>query len=286
MNIRKGLMVAMLAVVSVIGLSGCERAKVPAGNVGIKVDLYGSDKGVQNEKLGTGKYWLTWNEEVYLFPLFKQMHQYEQPFVFQTSDSMSITASVGIEYRVVEDKVIEVFKTYRKGVQEITDNNIRQLIADSLINHGSRMNIDKLADGGKTALLESVTQDLRKQLAPVGIDIQKVSWLGKMEYPPEVVDAINKKNRAVQETQMRQNEIEKSKAEADKAIEEARGVAESTRLKAQADAEAITLRGEALRKNPEVIQLEAVNKWNGMMPKFIGSSAPMPFIDVGSEATQ
>ncbi|MDE9590515.1 SPFH/Band 7/PHB domain protein, partial [Xenorhabdus bovienii] len=127
----------VLAMAAVVGLSGCERAKVPAGNVGIKVDLYGGDKGVQNEKLGTGKYWLSWNEEVYLFPLFKQLHQYEQPFVFQTSDSSTVETRVGIEYRVMEDKVIDVFKTYRSGVQEITDNNIRQLIAASLINHGS-----------------------------------------------------------------------------------------------------------------------------------------------------
>lgn len=279
MNFRKFVMVSLLAVTALIGLSGCERASVPAGTAGIKVDLYGGDKGVQNERLGTGKYWLTWNEEVYLFPLFKQLHQYEQPFIFQTSDSMTVTASVGIEYRVIEDKVVEVFKTYRKGVQEVTDNNIRQLIADSLINHGAKMNVDRLSAGGKTELLATVTEDLRKQLAPVGIEIQKVSWLGKMEYPKEVVDAINMKNRAVQEAQMRQNEVEKCKAEAEKAIEEARGIAESTILKAKA--EAISLRGDALRKNPEVIQLEAVNKWNGVTPQFMGGDTPLPFLSVG-----
>ncbi|PHM66671.1 protease modulator HflK [Xenorhabdus stockiae] len=280
MSIRKGFIKTILVSLIAVGLAGCERAKVPAGNVGIKVDLYGSDKGVQNEKLGTGKYWLSWNEEVYLFPLFKQLHQYQDPFLFQTSDSMSVSASVGIEYRVVEEKVIEVFKTYRAGVKEITDSNIRQLIADSLINHGSKMDIDKLSSGGKTQLLESVTTDLRKQLEPVGIEIQKVSWLGKMDYPNEVIDAINKKNRAVQEAQMRKNEVERSKAEADKMIEEARGQAESIRLKALAEADAIALRGEALRKNPEVLQLEAVNKWDGVMPQYLGSGAPMPFLQV------
>lgn len=142
------------------------------------------------------------------------------------------------------------------------------------------MDIDKLSSGGKTQLLESVTTDLRKQLEPVGIEIQKVSWLGKMDYPNEVIDAINKKNRAVQEAQMRKNEVERSKAEADKMIEEARGQAESIRLKALAEADAITLRGEALRKNPEVLQLEAVNKWDGVMPQYLGSGAPMPFLQV------
>ncbi|MEX6147023.1 hypothetical protein AB6G26_23620 [Providencia hangzhouensis] len=59
------------------------------------------------------------------------------------------------------------------------------------------------------------------------------------------------KNRAVQEAQMRQNEVEKSRAEADKAIEEARGFAESTKIKAIAEAEAISLRGDALRRKSQ-----------------------------------
>ena len=36
---------------------------VPAGYVGVKVNLYGSDKGVQNEELDVGRYLLTWNEQ-------------------------------------------------------------------------------------------------------------------------------------------------------------------------------------------------------------------------------
>lgn len=77
-----------------------------------------------------------------------------------------------------------------------------------------------------------------------------------------------------------ENEVAQSKAEAQKAIELARGEAESNRIRAEAEANAITLRGQALRSNPEVLQLEAINRWDGKTPVYVaggGNSAP-PFV--------
>ena len=45
--------------------------------------------------------------------------------------------------------------------------------------------------------------------------------------------------------------------------EQANGEADAIRARAQAEADAIRLRGEALRQNPNVMELEAINKWNG-----------------------
>lgn len=134
---KKIIFAAALAL-SALGLSGCERATVPAGYVGVKVDLYGDEKGVQQQEVGVGKYWLTWNEEIYQFPTFNQLHNYEQPFTFQTADSMDVKARIGVEYYVDPEKVTKIFQTYRKGVDEITEVNLRQNISDALINHSLR----------------------------------------------------------------------------------------------------------------------------------------------------
>ncbi len=53
---------------------------------------------------------------------------------------------------------------------------------------------------------------------------------------------------------------------------EAAGQADAIRTKAQAEADAIRLRGEALRQNPGVMELEAINKWNGTLPQYMTSS--------------
>lgn len=270
---KKIIMIALLFVAA-LGMAGC-RTSVPAGFVGVKVDLYGDEKGVQQEVVGVGKYWLTWNEEIYKFPTFNQMHNYEKPFGFQTKDSMGVDAYIGVEYRVDPEKVATVFQTYRKGVEEITDINLRQKISDSLIKHSGKMDITKLAEGGKSELLQLVTADLRAELDPIGIKVVKVSLLSDLKYPDVIRDAIDDKIRASQKAMARENEVAQSKAEADKAIEDARGVAESMLLKSKAEAKGIELKGQALRDNPQVIELEKVNKWNGVLPLYTGGPTPM-----------
>lgn len=265
--------IVLLAAVA-LGISGC-RTSVPAGFVGVKVDLYGDEKGVQQEVVGVGKYWLTWNEEIYKFPTFNQMHNYDRPFGFQTKDSMGVDAYIGAEYRVDPEKVATVFQTYRKGVEEITDINLRQKISDSLIKHSGKMDITKLAEGGKSELLQLVTLDLRTELDPIGIKVVKVSLLSDLKYPDVIREAIDDKIRASQKAMARENEVAQSKAEADKAIEDARGVAESMLLKARAEAQGIELKGTALRDNPQVIELEKVNRWNGVLPLYTGGPTPM-----------
>jgi regulator of protease activity HflC (stomatin/prohibitin superfamily) len=124
-----------------------------------------------------------------------------------------------------------------------------------------------------------VTKDLRAGLEPIGIHIVKLSWTTDLDYPKQVKDSINAKIEANQKAARVENEVAQSKAEAQKAIELARGEAESNRIRAEAEANAITLRGQALRSNPEVLQLEAINRWDGKTPVYVagGNSAP-PFV--------
>ncbi|CAI1111004.1 SPFH domain-containing protein [Serratia quinivorans] len=276
----KKISFAGVLIAAVMTLVGCERATVPAGYVGVKVDLYGSDKGVQQQEVGVGKYWLSWNEEIYQFPTFNQLHVYDQPFNFQTKDSMSVSAKVGVEYYVDQTKVSKVFQTYRKGVDEITSVNIRQNIADALIKDSGTMDISTLAGEGRTMLLDNVTKAVKAKLDPIGIVIVKLSWTDDLKYPKQVTDSINAKIEATQKTLLRENEIAQTKAEAQKAIEAARGEAESTLLRAKAESDAITLRGQALRSNPEVLQLEAINKWNGTLPQYMTSGSTPPFVQI------
>ena len=287
-NIKRVVFAGLIAL-SAIGLTGCERATVPAGYVGVKVDLYGDEKGVQQQEVGVGKYWLTWNEEIYQFPTFNQLNNYEQPFNFQTKDSMTVTAKIGVEYYVDRSKVTKIFQTYRKGVQEITDVNIRQNISDALIKEAGTMDIGTLAGDGKSQLLDRVTKTLKQKLDPVGIVIVKLSYTDDLGYPPQVTASINAKIEATQKALLRENEIQQTKAEAQKQIEAARGEAESKRLQAQGEADAkvalakgeaesIQLRGDSLRKNPEIMQLEAINKWNGVTPVYMTSGSQPPFV--------
>lgn len=271
------ILVALCMVCSMSALVGCEY--VEPGNVGIKVNKLGDDKGV-GEVVGVGRVWTGWNTTLYTFPTFKQMKTYDEPFSFQMSDGTAIGYHISVAYKVNPTKVASVFQTYRKGVDEITDADLRQQISDTLNRRASAMNTDKFIDGGKTDLLDGALADIRKDMEPIGIEVMNLSYSGKPIYPDTVVESINAKVTANQTTLQRNQEVLQREAEANMRRAVANGEADATRTLAKADADSIKLRGEALRNNPEMLQLEAVTKWNGTLPNYMTSGAQTPFIQI------
>ena len=254
---------------------------IEAGYVGVRVNLY-ADKGVQNEVVGTGRYFLTPNEKMYRFPTFNQLMNYQRPFSFQTSDAMEIKAMIGVEYNIDPKKAATIFATYRKGMGEITDVNLRQYIADSLIKNATLMDVNAITQGGKAKLLDSVTSEIRAKLEPVGIRIVKLSWLDDLQYPDQVRASINAKIEATQRALLRENEVAQSKAEAEKLRVAAQGEADARLTRARAEAEAIAIKAKALRDNPDILGLNAIDKWDGKLPVYMTSGAPVPFVPVKS----
>jgi len=277
----------ILLVMIALALSAC--SKVPAGNVGIKFYLLGGDKGADTEELGPGRYWIGVNEELYLFPTFTQNYTWtkepidgdaaDESITFQTNQGLSVNADVGISYAVDPRKVTDLFQKYRKGIEEITDTYLRNMVRDALVTAASTREIEMVYGQGKAELLAEVEKRVREQVDPLGIKIERLYWAGDFRLPATVTAAIDAKIKATQFAQQRANEVAAAKAEADKAVEEARGVAESTLLKAKAEAEAIRIKGSALSENPKLVELSAVEKWDGKMPQFTGGGA-IPFVTV------
>ena len=123
----------MITVITISGCGGCGRVQI--GEVGILYNKYGGDKGVQLEEKGPGKYWLSMNEELVVFPTTKQNYTWtssvnegkpiDESITFQSTEGMSINANVGITYSARRDKVVSIFSTYKKTLEEITDTYIR-----------------------------------------------------------------------------------------------------------------------------------------------------------------
>lgn len=279
-----------------LAMAAC--SKVPAGNVGVKVFLLGGDKGVDTQELGPGRYWIGVNEELYLFPTFSQNYTWtaepidedgngsisdseklDESISFQTVEGMVVNADVGISYTVDPTKVSVLFTKFRKGIDEITDGYIRNMVRDALVSAAGGRPIETVYGAEKAALMVEVEKRVREQVEPFGIRVERLYWAGQMRLPQTVIDAINAKIQATQFAAQRANEVAAAKAEADKAIEAARGEAESTLLRANAEAQAIKVKGDALAENPKLIELSAIEKWNGTMPTFVGGGA-MPFVQV------
>ena len=280
-----------IAMITILAGSVAACSYVPAGHVGIKVNLLGGDKGVDSEVLGVGRYWIGWNEELYVFPTFMQNYVWtagvdegspnDESISFQTADGMTANADIGISYSIDPDKVSIIFQTYRRGVEEITDTFLRNMVRDALVKQSSNKPIEYVYGAGKADLIAAVQKDVADQVGQLGIMIGKIYWIGEIRLPKTVIDSINAKNAATQMAQQRQNEVAQAKAEADKKIEDARGEAESILRVAEAQAKANKLLAESL--TTEFVQYQAITKWDGQLPKMTGSAA-VPFIDVTGQA--
>lgn len=272
----------MMILVLSLMLAACSYEKVPAGNVGVKFHMLGGDKGVDTEQLSPGRYWLTWNQELYLFPTFTQTYTWQgaESIGFQTKEGLTVSADIGVSYSIDPAKVPDIFQKYRKGIDEITDLYLRNMVRDALVQASSRLAIESVYGSGKTDLIAEVTTAVRKQVGGLGINIENIYWIGELRLPQNVTAAINAKIQATQMAEQRRNEVEQAKAEAEKQRQTAQGEADSRLLLAEAEAKAIKIKGDALRENPSLIELQAVEKWNGVMPTMMLGSGATPFITV------
>lgn len=101
--------------------------------------------------------------------------------------------------------------------------------------------------------------------------------VGKMKVDEKVEASINATISATQKAIEAQNKVVQSKAEADQKIEEARGEAESISLVAKAKAEANRILTESL--SPSLLQYEALQRWDGILPKVTGEVIPFISLD-------
>ena len=81
----------------------------------------------------------------------------------------------------------------------------------------------------------------------------------------------------LQQTQISaQQQVVQAKAAADATVAAANGNAQATVLQAQAEAKANALVNASL--TPEILQLRALSRWNGVMPTYLTGNTPLPFI--------
>lgn len=273
-KILAGVLAVFLVIFGIWALFSWQ--KVPAGHVGVHVYLLGGDKGVDSVARPVGRHFIGWQQELYLYPTFTQNYVWtkgndpgsegDESLSFQDKQGLEINADVGIAYNVDPNKATLLFQKYRKGTDEITDSVLRNYVRDALNTETSTMSVEEIYGVGKAGLMERATKRVKDQVEPFGIRIEKIYWINSMRLPAGVQKALNAKIEATQKAQQRENEVQQAIAEANKAREAARGVADAQLLKAKAEAEAIEIKGRALRENANLVELTVAERWNGKYP--------------------
>jgi regulator of protease activity HflC (stomatin/prohibitin superfamily) len=243
-----------------------------------------------------GRYFLGFNDEMFLFPTTTQTDNWKEKesITFQTKEGLNVNADIGISYHIDPKRVSDVFQKYRKGIEEISDLYLRNMVRDALVKAASTQDVESVYGQGKAELLSNVETSVKKEVESIGIVVERISWLGPLHLPESVMENINKKINAVQQAMTRENEIQKTKAEAQMAIEEARGKAESELAVARASAEAVRIQGEAeasaieakskaLNASPQLIQYTIATVWDGKLPQYMMGSSSVPLLNLPSK---
>ena len=274
---RKSLVIPFIALSL---LTAC--SKVPAGHEGVIVHLLGTSKGVDTEVKGPGRYWIGWNDELYIFPTFTQNYTWtknpnegssqDESISFQTVEGLTVNADIGISYHIEADKVSEVFQKYRKGVDEITNIYLRNMVRNALVTQSSTRPIETVYGSGKADLITAVQKQVEDQVLPLGIVVEQLNWVGDLRLPESVTESINSKIKATQQAQQRENEVASSRAEADKEVAVATGHAKSVLIAAQAEADANKLVAASI--TPVLVEWQTIKTWDGKLPQVSGGATP------------
>lgn len=250
-NHIKFIFVAIFAMI--ITFSSCTR--IDAGHEGIKVNLYGSNKGVDNVELCTGMVWFNpVTERVYEYPTFVQTVDYD-PFTINAKDGSEFTVDPTLSIKMIDGSSPAIFKKYRKSVEDIINSTLYNYTKDAFRVQLNKFTTDEIVSNRET-VEKAIESQLREELTKEGFNLEQLT--SGLKYPQSIVDAVNAKNKAVQEAQRVANELEIVKAEAEKKI-----------VAAQAEKEANELRTKAL--TPAILQQQWIEKWDGSTPKIITS---------------
>ena len=256
-----GFVVLFLAV-----FNSCE--VIDAGHVGVKVDMYGSGKGVNNVTACTG--WVFYNPittKIYEFPTFIQHKEYkntedgDNSFTVNTKDGSEFRVSPILNYSVSADKAPSIFAKYRRTLPELEEGFLKTAIYDAFRLATNKYTAEQLISN--RALFEvEVRKLLESQVVKEGFIVNQ--FTSNLEYPKSFKDAINAKNNAVQQSLMVENQVQTATAQAKIKVAKAQGNAESLMINARAEAESNRLRQQTL--TPMLLQQKWIEKWDGSVP--------------------
>ena len=254
--------VIVLIFASLFLINSCER--IDAGHVGVKVDMYGSGKGVNDVTECTGVvFYNPITTKIYEFPTFIQHKEYkdDNSFVVNSKDGSEFSVSPIMNYSVQREKVPAIFAKYRRSLEEIEEGFLKTAVYDAFRLATNKYTADGLI-GNREVFEVEVRRLLEGQLLKEGFVINQ--FTSNLVYPDSFKKAINAKNNAVQSALMAENKVKQAEAEAKIKVATANGNAEALLANARAEAESNRLRQQTL--TPMLLQQQWIEKWKGQVP--------------------
>ena len=247
----KRLIGTLILVFAVIIVGSSATYIVQPGTRGVAVTLGTVDQAFKPEGFSFKQPFLT-----HIVPILVRQQTRPMPAECYSSDLQQVKMEVHVLYRVPEHSVVKIFQEY---AGEPFDNLIAPRVQEALKEVAATQSAEQIVkqrEGIKARALELARRK-------IGADFLEVADLVifNLALSPELESAIEMKMVQEQEAEKAKFTQLKAKIEADTAI-----------IRAKGEAEAIQVRGTALRANPDFIKLQILQNWNGRSPLVVGGS--------------
>ena len=191
-----------------------------------------------------------------------KVQKYEMKSDAASKDLQTVHSVVALNFHIDPDRVGNIYQDV--GLQfgdRIIDPAMQEAIKASTAKFTAEELITK-----REMVRDEIKSQLKARLKDRHIIVDEFNIVN-FEFSKNFNDAIEAKVTAEQQALAAKNKLEQIKFEADQKIAEARG-----------KAEAITIESNALKSNPQILELRALEKWNGTLPQVTGGA--IPFINL------
>lgn len=197
---------------------------------------------------------------------------------------------LSVNYQINPNDVETIYRLYgsednatsrviNPRVFEQVKNVFGQYTAQRAIQERGKMNAD-------------ITKALQDAVVGSGIQITSVQ-VENIDYSDAYELAVEAAAKAKADIERSKSELLRVEQEAQQKVKQAEAEAEAKKLQADADAyatsaagkataEAIRERGAALRDNPQLVNLVAAERWNGILPTSMVPGSTVPFINLNN----
>lgn len=212
----------ILVALMIFTLTGCGVKGVEDGQKGVKLD-FGK---ITDDPIGTGWHW-------YFLPVTTievwnvKTQQVEEKADVPSSEGLISTLDISLLFHVPADKVVQVRKTI--GI-DYSSTVLEPYMREAVRSTTSAYTVaDLYSDAGRKEISTKILSYLKDKLESRGIIIEDVLIKG-VQLPSVFAASIENKLKVEQESLQKQYELVKAKKDAEIAVAEANGVAESNKI--------------------------------------------------------
>lgn len=192
----------------------------------------------------------------HIIPVLVRQQSRTLPSECYSSDLQQVNMTLRILYRIPETQVVKIYQDY---AGDPFDSLIAPRVQEALKEVSALQSAEQIVkkrEEIKVKALAAAKQKVGTILFLEDLVLENITLSKELEA------AIESKMVQEQEASKARFTQQKSQIEADTAI-----------IRAKGEAEAIRIRGEALRDTPGLIQLQIVEKWDGKAPLVIGGGS-------------